>query len=39
MTARSSSDKRTMNFLFMGNLLVVGSFPENYKITNPNSWA
>jgi hypothetical protein len=28
-----------MNFLFMGNLLVVGSFPKNYNSCNPNSQA
>jgi len=25
-----------MNFLFMGNLRVVGSFSTIYKINNPN---
>lgn len=35
-TSRSSSVSRSTNFLFMGNLLVLRSFPTYAVITNPN---
>jgi hypothetical protein len=27
-----------MNFLFMGNLLVIRSFPKRLELSNPNSY-